>query len=530
PADDDDSSPADDDDSSPADDDDSSPADDDDSTPADDDDSTPPASDLDGDGIVDGSDNCPATSNANQQDLDGDGQGDPCDPCPSDNPNDSDGDGVCNSADNCPNNANPSQADADGDGDGDACDSTSSSNTYNLCGANASLSRATGTLSDPINAPWTPFVDANSTSGAAQDLVDRYDCAPGTQEHGPEVVYRFVTSAPGDFRAELIDGVGVDIDLHLAQNPTVSGGLLSGCIARAHETLEVTNLPAGEYWLFADSWTSGAGVEYAGAFELAYEWLAPDQWNEVPLAAGASWQRLRTSSPVQTYNVITADLSQGLELQPARHSGCQTVAAAAPSIGALAGVNANYFQAGSGCSTTDLLRVDGVLHSTNGSVVDGAGTVLSQRSAGWNGNGVPSFQWLNPGSDWPSVADAVGGYPSLVEGGTPLAAVQPGQQVWSSTDWTANPRTALGVNAAGHVVLVTVDGRTAAGSGLTSSSFANWLSTELNLINAIGLDGGGSTTAVVPDCWLSDTVNFPSDNSLPDHWGARSVGSGLYLR
>ncbi len=45
--------------------------------------------DLDGDGIINNEDNCPETSNANQEDLDGDSIGDVCD-------NDIDGDGVLN--------------------------------------------------------------------------------------------------------------------------------------------------------------------------------------------------------------------------------------------------------------------------------------------------------------------------------------------------------------------------------------------------------------------------------------------------
>jgi len=40
--------------------------------------------DLDGDGIPDGSDNCPATSNPGQENADGDSAGDACDICPSD--------------------------------------------------------------------------------------------------------------------------------------------------------------------------------------------------------------------------------------------------------------------------------------------------------------------------------------------------------------------------------------------------------------------------------------------------------------
>ena len=95
------------------------------------------ASDKDGDGIPDATDNCPTVFNpirpmdgAKQADADNDGIGDACDKCPLEagevckqpSGDDLDDDGVPNGLDNCPELANPDQADDDKDGKGNACD------------------------------------------------------------------------------------------------------------------------------------------------------------------------------------------------------------------------------------------------------------------------------------------------------------------------------------------------------------------------------------------------------------------------
>jgi len=73
--------------------------------------------DWDGDGVRNGVDNCPVTSNRFQEDTDRDGVGDACNDF-----FDRDRDEWSDRLDICPEDADPGQADRDRDGIGDACD------------------------------------------------------------------------------------------------------------------------------------------------------------------------------------------------------------------------------------------------------------------------------------------------------------------------------------------------------------------------------------------------------------------------
>ena len=105
-----------------------------------------------------------------------------------------------------------------------------------------------------------------------------------------------------------------------------------------------------------------------------------------------------------------------------------------------------------------------------------------------------------------------------------------GEQVYSMTDWSNQPRSALGTTSDGQLIFAVADGRNSLSPGIFSLNWAEFLADELNLSEGIGLDGGGSSTLVVQDCWINSVVNFPSDSFGFSHEGARAVGSGLYLR
>ncbi len=116
--------------------------------------------DGDGDGVVNGSDNCPMDWNPCQVDHDGDGIGTACDTCGGSSA-DSDGDGVLDGCDNCVNTPNPSQRDTDLDSIGSACDPC---NGYRNSGPLASLpdtdSDGVPDECDPCpTVPFSPVID-----------------------------------------------------------------------------------------------------------------------------------------------------------------------------------------------------------------------------------------------------------------------------------------------------------------------------------------------------------------------------------
>ncbi len=111
------------------------------------------------------------------------------------------------------------------------------------------------------------------------------------------------------------------------------------------------------------------------------------------------------------------------------------------------------------------------------------------------------------GTEWKNAKDVVAGGPFLVKGGkafVPFAAE-------GFTDGFAknkHPRTAIGRTMEGDVWLVAIDGRQSMSAGATLSELADVM-LRLGCVDAINLDGGGSTTLNLN----SLTVNRPSEGS-----------------
>ena len=116
---------------------------------------------------------------------------------------------------------------------------------------------------------------------------------------------------------------------------------------------------------------------------------------------------------------------------------------------------------------------------------------------------------------WAGVLDSIGGNPRLLLDGKVAAGNVDGTGGY----FGRNPRTAVAHKADGTVLLVTVDGRGAGGSaGMTLRELAELL-VRLGAVDAMNLDGGGSTTMVV-NGQVRNAVSDPTE---------RPVGSALVL-
>ncbi|MCA1720853.1 MAG: phosphodiester glycosidase family protein [Actinobacteria bacterium] len=110
---------------------------------------------------------------------------------------------------------------------------------------------------------------------------------------------------------------------------------------------------------------------------------------------------------------------------------------------------------------------------------------------------------LTQSTGFAGAVDVLGGNPMLVVNGVVKSADVDGTDRFSGP----NPRTAVGQTADGRLLLVVVDGREYGYSaGMTLRQLADFL-LSLGSVNAINLDGGGSSTM-----WLNGVIaNRPSD-------------------
>lgn len=89
-----------------------------------------------------------------------------------------------------------------------------------------------------------------------------------------------------------------------------------------------------------------------------------------------------------------------------------------------------------------------------------------------------------------------------------------------------HPRTAVGIDGDGHILLIVADGRyTSICDGFTAKELTNFLIKYFDPKYALNMDGGGSSTMCVSGLGDESTnvVNYPCDDGKATHSGERTV-------
>ena len=136
-----------------------------------------------------------------------------------------------------------------------------------------------------------------------------------------------------------------------------------------------------------------------------------------------------------------------------------------------------------------------------------------------------SFSWrlnaIEPGADavWMRAYSMLGGGPQLIKAGQ-IAITDKQEKMAPGFATDRHPRTAIAKLESGKLLLATVDGRQPGiSAGMTLEMLAELL-LELGAVDAINLDGGGSTTMVIHQ----KIVNRPSDQT-----GERPVSDAILV-
>jgi exopolysaccharide biosynthesis protein len=206
------------------------------------------------------------------------------------------------------------------------------------------------------------------------------------------------------------------------------------------------------------------------------------------------WPADRWNFGEPTANDISVFTAAGGALEPPPGNTCSarlTPTGARRWAPGLEGVEADYLVGQAACGAAPMALNGGiVLAAQPGS--DGA-ILLNSLSVG-----EPVEVTWSVG--FAGVLDTVGGIPDLVDAGANAV------NACTGSICKRHPRTGIGVTAQGKILMVVIDGRRENSRGVTMRKFAR-IMLGLKAIEAINLDGGGSSTMVVK----GKVRNQPSD-------------------
>lgn len=174
-------------------------------------------------------------------------------------------------------------------------------------------------------------------------------------------------------------------------------------------------------------------------------------------------------------------------------------------VSAIAGVNADFFDMnGTGAPRGLCIK--------NGTVMLGA------RNRPWFGITTDGKPVIGEAKEYASnyegrLVEAVGGSAILLRDGEYMNLELDSDGYYSEGSYTRHPRTCVGITEDGKLLLVVVDGRSEESNGASFLDLAN-IMLELGAVDALNLDGGGSSTIVTAKDGALVTHNVPSDGEL----------------
>jgi exopolysaccharide biosynthesis protein len=190
-------------------------------------------------------------------------------------------------------------------------------------------------------------------------------------------------------------------------------------------------------------------------------------------------------------------------LRSGHRSGREEVREMAHAVGAFAAVNGGFWKESG--DPAGVLKVDGALLAANarsrGAIgwSSAEGPVLFDRLASSSSTGeiglVPLLEPEKAGM-WRDCAHIVGGVPLLIHAGVPIHDYSP-EHARTAFLSSRYPRTAVGRNAVGEWLFVVVDGSCCGLVGGLSIPELAALMQGLGCVEALNLDGGGSSTLYI---------------------------------
>jgi exopolysaccharide biosynthesis protein len=161
----------------------------------------------------------------------------------------------------------------------------------------------------------------------------------------------------------------------------------------------------------------------------------------------------------------------------------------------------------------------------DGYVISGVGSAREWLRRNLRKGSKVAFSWslnsmeLGDHKDWRHASSLLGAGPQLIKA-RKIAITDKEEKMAPAFATDLHPRTAVAMLESGKLLLLTVDGRQPGVSAGMSLNMLAELLLELGAVEAINLDGGGSTTMVVRD----KIVNRPSDQT-----GERPVSDAVLV-